>query len=276
MSHLKLKLKNFNPYWLEYLFLASVAFLSVTGFWNIYVGVNATPNFLHHLHVITNVIWLLLLLCQLSLIGSKKYELHKKIGLSVLFFAPLLFATTALLSVQSAHKGLISGRGDFLIVQNVMVTLELGLTIVLAFAFRKRRKLHGAFLLSTAMLFMGIALFFTLISFVPAFKIAGPETFYRFKMAAITGQAICVCVGLVFLIKDFRNGWPYLLAAGYFVLNELIRALLTAYSLIDPMTEWIGSMTPSFAFIGSFLALLGLLTATGIHKSRRLVTRQTS
>lgn len=65
-------------------------------------------------------------------------------GLAVLIIAPLIFATTALLTVHSAHKGLVSGQGDALIVQNVMVTLELGMLILLAFVLRKHRLLHGA------------------------------------------------------------------------------------------------------------------------------------
>ena len=116
----------------------------------------------------------------------------------MLVAGPLLVATTAMLAVHSAHKGVVSGEGDFLIVRNVMATLELGLLIFLAFLLKNRRKLHGSLLLSTTILFMGIALFFAMISFVPQFRIEGPETFYRFQMAAITGQVICLAVGFCF------------------------------------------------------------------------------
>jgi len=240
--------------------------LSITGFWNIYFGVDSDPNLYHHLHVVTNFSWLLLLLYQLTLIGKNKYLIHRKIGLSILFIGPLLVATTTLLSVHSAHKGLVSGQGDFLIVQNVMVTIEMGLLIVLAFIFKKQRKLHGAFLLSTAILFMGIALFFTLISFVPQFKIEGPETFYRFETAAATLRYVCVIVGLIFFIKDIKNGWPLLLAGSFFSLNELINKLLTEYNQIQLLTDIVGSFNQFFAFSGSFLILFIILISTGIRK----------
>lgn len=176
-----------------------------------------------------------------------------------------------MLSVYSAYNGVVSGEGDFLIVQNVMGTAELGLLILLAFVFRKRRKLHGSFLLSTAILFMGIALFFTLISFVPMFEIKGPDTFYRFGTAGLTGQIICLLVGLLFLIKDFRNGWPYLLAGLFFLLNEWVRSSLTKNKLIDPLTEFVGSMSLPFTFVGSFTLLLALLAATGILNGRNII-----
>lgn len=263
-------MKSSNQYFFEYLLISVVILLTITGFWSVYFGADSDPKPHHHLHVITNVTWLLLLLFQLSLIGKRRYKDHKKVGLAILVTGPLLFATTALLSVHSAHKGLVSGRGDFLIVQNVGVTLELGLIILLAFIMRKRRKLHGSLLLSTAILFMGIALFFTLISFVPQFRIEGPETFYRFKTAAITGQSICLIVGLLFLLRDFRNGWPFLLAGLFFVANELIRSFLEKRSLMEPLTDFVGSMSQPFTFMGSFAILAVSLAATGILDARHI------
>lgn len=260
-------MKSVHPYFFEHVLIAATMLLSVLGFWNIYRGQNAASNLYHHLHLVTDFVWLFLLLYQLRLISNKRFADHRRLGVAVLLIGPLLFATTAMLSVHSAHKGLVSGQGDPLLVQNVGVTLELGLLILLAFVLRKRRKLHGAFILSTAILFMGIALFFTLISFVPQFKIEGPETFYRFGTAAMAGQAICLVVGVLFFVKDFRNGWPFLLAGSFFVLNELIRSVLTTNKLIGPVTEVVGSMSEIFTFIGGFALLLALLVATGMRRS---------
>ena len=260
-------MKLVNRYFFEFLLIAIVMALSVTGFWKIYFGIGSDPNPHHHLHLAANFIWLFLLLFQLCLIATNKHAYHRQVGLSVLVFGPLLVATTALLSVYSAHKGLISGKGDFLIVQNVMGTLELGLIILLAFVVRRRRTLHGSFLLSTTILFMGIALFFSLISFVPAFEISGPETFHRFASAAMTGQLICMIVGVLFFIKDFRNGWPFLLVSLFFVINELIRSFLSERNLIQPLTEYVGSMSQPLTFVFSFTALSALLAGTGILNS---------
>lgn len=260
---------SLKPYRLEYLLIATTALVSVLGFWEIYFGEDAAPNPFHHLHVVTNAIWLGLLLYQLMLISDKRFGDHRRVGLAVLGLAPLLVASTALLSVRSALKGVVSGEGDFLIIQNVGVTLEVAALIFLAFAFRRRRKLHAAFLLSTCLMFMGIALFFTLISFVPQFKIEGPETFYRFGTAAMTGQAICLAVAVAFLIKDYRNNWPLMLAAVFFLLNEVVRSSLDKSKLIAPLTEVVGSMNQPLTFAGSFVLLLGLLAATGIRSTAR-------
>ncbi len=57
------------------------------------------------------------------------------------------------------------GKADVLLVQNVLVTLEMALLVFLAFLLRQNRSVHGSLLMSTSLLFMGIALFFTLISY---------------------------------------------------------------------------------------------------------------
>ena len=73
-------MNNFKKYIFEYLLIVIVILLAVTGFWKIYFGVDAHPTPYQNLHVITNLAWLFLLLYQLSLIGTKKQKLHRKIG----------------------------------------------------------------------------------------------------------------------------------------------------------------------------------------------------
>ncbi|WP_332768712.1 hypothetical protein [Phenylobacterium sp.] len=262
-------MQRVGQYFLEFGLIAAVFLISILGFWNIYFGADADAQPHHHLHIATAFMWMGLLLTQLTLMVRGSYQTHRKVGLAVMVAGPLLVATTAMLSVHSAHKGVVSGEGDFLIVQNVMVTLELGLFILLAFLLKKRRKLHGSLLLSTTILFMGIALFFAMISFVPQFKIEGPETFYRFQLAATTGQVICLAVGLLFFIRDRRNGWPFLVAGFCFFLNEAIRSLLTRFGLIDPLTEIVGSMSQPLTFVASFALLLSLLAATAAPAVRQ-------
>lgn len=229
--------------------------VSVLGFWNIYVGPDADPQPHHHLHIITAFIWMAVLFTQLLLIAGRDFASHRRLGLVLLVAAPLVVATTAMLSVHSAHKGLVSGRGDPLIIQNVMVTLELAVFLLLAFVLKRRRLLHGALLLSTSILFLGIALFFALISFVPMFRIEGPETFYRFGLAAMTGQGIVLAVGLLFFLRDRTHGWPFLMAGGCFTLNEGIKWLLTSNDLIDPLTRLVGLQDKLISFVATFLAM---------------------
>ena len=257
-------MKRLGQYIPEFVLILTVMLIMFLGFWDIYFGAKAEAQPHHHLHLATTFTWMGLLLFQLVMIARPDYRQHRKIGLAVLVAAPLLVATTAMLSVHSAQKGVASGEGDFLIVQNVMVTIELGVLISLAFLLKRRRKLHGALLLSTTLLFMGIALFFALISFAPPFRIEGPETFYRFQTAGITGQAICIAVGLALFLRDRRNGWPFLIAGACFTLNDAIRGLLSKLGLIDPLTEFVGSLSQPITFVAAFALLGSILAMTAL------------
>jgi hypothetical protein len=262
-------MKRAGHYRLEFGLIAAVMLIMVLGFWDIYFAADADAQPHHHLHITTVFIWIGLLLTQLMLMARGDRQMHRKVGLAVLVAGPLLVATTAMLSVHSAYKGLVSGEGDFLIVQNVMGTLELGLIIFLAFLLKSRRKLHGSLLLSTTISFMGVALFFAMISFVPQFRIEGPETFYRFQLAGITGQVICLAVGFLFFVRDWRNGWPFLVAALCFPLNDAIRSLLASFGLIDPLTEIIGAMSQPLTFLATFVLMFSLLAVTALPAARQ-------
>lgn len=250
---------NARKYLPELVLLSSVLVISVLGFWDLYLASDASPKMHHHLHLVTAFIWLGLLFAQLSLIAKGDFKGHRKWGLTVLFAAPLVVAAVAALSVLSAARAAASGEGDMLLVQNVGVTLELALLIVLAFVFRKRRELHGSFLTSTSILFGGIALFFALISFAPMFRIEGPETFYRFGTAAMTGQAICLVAGIAMFATAPKTRWPYLLAAGFFVLNSVIDQALVTSGLDSAATSAVGSLDPVLTFATVFVLMFAVL-----------------
>lgn len=261
-------MKNYK---LEIAFLCLVIFLSLGGFWELFMRADANPSGIHYLHLITSLLWLILLLAQLIYIERKSYSLHRKLGLAIFIIAPLIVATVALLSVHSAQKALITGQEDMLIVQNVMVTFELGLIILLAFLLRKNTQLHGAFLMSSSIIFMGIALFFSFLSFIPQFKIEGPETFYRFATVAATTNWICTIIGIIFFFKNMRNGWPWLLVGSVFFINEFINSLIHESNGIQPLTEFVGSFNQKETFIICLIGFLALLlVAWDVGKIKKL------
>jgi hypothetical protein len=250
-----------NPYRAEIGLVMATMLVATLGFWTIYVGPDADPQPRHHLHFVTTFSWMALLMTQLILLVRGRPSDHRRIGLTVLAAAAPLLASVALLTVGSAYRGWSSGEGDFLIVQNILGTIWLGAFLVLAFVLRRRRKLHGAFLMATLLLFMGPALFFALLAFAPPFRIEGPDTFYRFGTAAMTGQAIITVTAVLFFLRDRRNNWPYLLAAASFVVGEVLKILLQREGLIDPLTRFTGSLSQAWAFGLCFVGLLAVLAA---------------
>jgi hypothetical protein len=250
------KMENFKKYFFEYLLISTTILLTVSGFWNIFFGGNARPNSYQTVHAIVNFSWLFLMLYQLTLIGNNQGIKHKRLGLSILFFGPLLSAQALVLAIHSARRGLASGEGDFMIVQNTMAPIELGLIILLAFILKKRRKIHGAFLISTVVLMLGISISFFMIAFTPAL--------------IEYGMYITFFIGLLFFLKDRRNGWPIALSSSFFIINDFIFSILNKYDLIQPLTEVVGSLNQVNTFFVTFVVLLVLLIFTGITNRRRV------
>lgn len=240
-------------------FLVIVILISITGFWNIYFVPDADPTFYQNLHVLTTFIWLGLLLTQLIYIESRKNLIHRRLGKSIFVVGPILIATLVLLSVHSASKSAARGEADILVIQNMFPALEVALLILLGFLFRKNRMLHGHFLMSTSLLFFGIALFFTLISFIPGYKIEGPETFYRFETAGITATYISVAFGLLLFIMQRKSGWPWLFVCILFFVNGYIGKLIEEANQMVSLTAVIGSINEYAAFFGTLMIILTVL-----------------
>jgi uncharacterized membrane protein YozB (DUF420 family) len=179
-----------QQYTLDIAFLVLVIAVSLVGFSSLLRGDGASLTGYHVLHIVTSLAWLILLLGQLVLVQQRRYDRHRFVGASILAVGPILIASLTLLTVHSAGREAAAGTVDDLVVQNVMFTLQVALLVFLAFALRRNRKVHGALLMSTALMFLVIAFFFTLISYVPGYRIEGPETFDRFAKSGQTSALI--------------------------------------------------------------------------------------
>lgn len=261
-----------RQYAAEFLLVGATMAVGLLGFWEVYLGPDASPQPHHHLHIAVTYLWMGLLLAQLILLARGNRALHRRLGLAVLAAGPLLVAMAALLTVHSAQRAIETGQADFLIVQNILGTIWLSLMLVLAFALKKRRKVHGAALSSTLILLLGPALFFALIAFAPPFRIEGPETFYRFGMAAMTGQAIIVVIALLMLFRDRRNNWPYVLAAASFFVGEGLKAWLTSMNLIDPLTRNVAGPNQALTFVLALAITAALLAITVLPPRKKIMT----
>jgi hypothetical protein len=118
---------------------------------------------------------------------------------------------------------------------------------------------HASFIMATALVFLGIALFFTFISYVPRFRIEGPETFYRFAEAGQTISLITLIIGLLFFLRKWRTGWPWFIAASFFTMNGFLQLHLDRADLTTPLTKLVASIGRPTAFGASFLIFGALL-----------------
>lgn len=238
-----------QKYVLEIVFLVLVLVVSLLGFSSLYMGEQTGPDAYQSLHIVTSLAWLLLLLGQLVLINQRNFVRHRVIGTSIFAAGPVVVASMTLLTVHSAAKDAVAGRADMLVVQNVAFTVELALLVFLAFLLRRNRAVHGSLLLSTALMFMVIALFFSLISYVPGYRADGPGTRPHFAEAGQMSALIGAVVGLLFFLKNWRAGWPWLLTSAFFLLDGYAQFLVAQADLTMALTALVASVGRAPAFL---------------------------
>lgn len=246
-------------YSLDIAFLLIVIAVSLIGFSSLVRGEQDALTGYHVLHIITSLAWLLLLLGQLVLIRQHRFERHRAIGKYIMVAGPMVIASVSLLTVHSAAREAAAGTVDDLVVQNVTFTLELALLVLLAFVLRRNRPVHGALLLSTALMFLVIALFFTFISYVPGYRIEGPETFDRFAQSGQTSAIIGSVIGLLFFLRNVRTGWPWILVSIFFLLNGYLQMVVDRSGRTQPLTVLVGSIGELPAFALGLTVFVGLL-----------------
>lgn len=254
-----------QKYALEIVFLLLVLALSLVGFSSLFTGEESGPDAYQTLHIVTSLAWLLLLTGQLVLVGQRRFARHRTVGTSIFVVGPIVVASVALLTVHSAAKDAAVGRADTLVVQNVAFTLEVALLVFLAFVLRRNRRVHGSLLLSTALMFMVIALFFTLISYVPGYRADGAGAGPRFTEAGQTSALVGAVVGLLFFARDWRAGWPWLLTSAFLLLDGYAQMLVARADATRALTVLVASVgrTPAFGLgLTVFAAALGLAWRT--------------
>lgn len=261
-------------YTLEIAFLLIVISLSLLAFSSLALGEQAEFTAYHVLHFFTILGWLLLLLRQLFFIRQRRFDRHRAIGMSIFFAGPVLVAALTLLTVHSAAKEAVAGQVDDLVVQNVMFALEAALLIFLAFILRHNRKVHGSLLLSTALLFLVIGMFFTLIAYVPGYRSEGPELLPRFAEAGQMSALIGSVIGLLFFLKSWRTGWPWILTSGLILLDGYLQMIVDQANRTKSLTMLVASIGEAPAFGLSLLLFAVLLWVAWKVKPARGVKRR--
>ena len=246
-------------YTLEIAFLLIVIAVSLVGFSSLVGGDQVALTGYHVLHIITSLSWLLLLLGQLVLIRQHRFDRHRAIGKYIMVAGPIVIASVSLLTVHSAARESAAGTVDDLVVQNVTFTLELALLVFLAFVLRRNRNVHGSLLMSTALMFLVIALFFTFISYVPGYRIEGPDTFDRFAKSGQTSALIGSVMGLLFFLRNVRTGWPWILVSMFFLLNGYVQMVVDQSGHTQALTVLVGSIGELPAFALGLMVFVGLL-----------------
>ena len=135
-------------------FGALLVLLSVAAFWKPYFShpTRVAEPYVHG-HVFFVALWMSALVVQPLLIRARRFDLHRAIGRASFALAPLVGVSALLLAHSrfSRMEEATFARSAFTLYLPLTSTTAFLATYALALAFRRRRTMHAAFMLGTAL-----------------------------------------------------------------------------------------------------------------------------
>lgn len=242
------------------LFFIAVTFL---GFWQSYFSALARVPLAFHVHALTALVWLGLLLIQSWSIHQGRRGLHKIVGKASFVAFPLLILGLVMIMNRVAGFYLDDVNNAASVepsVGAITVVAIAAYLVLYAMALRHRRnpKLHGGYMLATPLiLFESPAGRATSQLFNwPQFADRTPIQEFGDFIAVLDAFAIALAIVLYF--ADRKHGAPWLIAAGFLIVQSLVayypdlipgfRMFFAAYA------QWPASATLTGALLAGVLA----------------------
>lgn len=257
------------PYPRAYLYLMGLVPLVGLAFWPGYFARLGETPWAIHLHGVTAMLWVLMLISQAWAIHSGRRALHRATGRSSFLLVPVFFAG-GFLVLQSMSQRTFGGHPFFEVFGAGLGALDLLAVLFFAgfyyAALRNRRRvqLHARYMLATVLLLATPIASRVLNSYVPGLRIEGPEDMHLFVVGVHLGNAIALAIALVLYLQARRHGLPWLLAATFLVVSSISFQWLAASGVWQAVFRGIGQL-PSLVLVALGLVLGVLVLWRGLR-----------
>lgn len=246
-----------------------VFFVAITliGFWTTYFSNIAGVPIEFHVHAVTALVWLALLLLQTWSIQNGKNQLHKTTGKASFLLFPLLILGFVMIVNRAAarfgHK--LSEPEPIELSIGAITLVSIAAYLVLyALALKNRRnvKLHGGYMLATPLILFespGSRATGKWLNW-PSFDDRTPFQTFADSIAAL--DAIALVAAIAIYLTDRKHGAPWLLASGFLVVQSIVayypdaipgfRSMFASYATLPPVVTLLGAV-----FAGAAAGWLG-------------------
>ncbi|MEO7243767.1 MAG: hypothetical protein ABIX12_01260 [Rubrivivax sp.] len=218
------------------LWFIALLVITVVGFWPTYFSqLPGGPHLTHHLHGITMLLWVLLLITQALLVRTHRIALHRRLGRVSLVLAPLVVLSGIVVTLHNIRSApnpthpFMLGLYAF----GWFLSLSFGLLWGLAMVHRRDVQLHARYMITTALvlLFPGFYRALTLAGEALDLPVPG---FYD-------AQYLIGAAGLALIVWDLRRGRvraPFVVFTGLWALNLLLWKVLPNLDAWRRFTAW--------------------------------------
>ncbi|MBU2588539.1 MAG: hypothetical protein KJ872_10535 [Alphaproteobacteria bacterium] len=227
------------PYRNAHYFVGFVLLVIVVGFWASYFSVAGGVPTAFHVHAISSMAWLLLLIAQHVTIHRRQNGLHKQMGLASFALFPFLILGFVMIINVSAraysagsspfHDYIAPAFGTAMVVAiAAYVTL-----FYLALKHRRNVRLHAGYMLATPLILFESPFSRFMDLLFPAWNFIGSEGPHAVLDVIAISDGLAILFALALYRMDRKHGAPWLVASFFMALQ----AVLTWFAPSIPILE---------------------------------------
>lgn len=209
------------PYRLAPYFVGFVLLVILAGFWASYFGASDPIPLAFHVHAISSMTWLALLIVQQVAVQRRAMELHRILGkASFVLFPFLIFGFVMIINYTAGHFA--SGEGPVTMVLGPAFGIGMGIAIAayltlfyLALKHRRNVKLHAGYMLATPLILFESPFSRVMGDYLPWMNVIGSEFPQVILDTILLSDLIVAAFALVLWARHRKHGAPWLVAAGF-------------------------------------------------------------
>jgi hypothetical protein len=209
------------PYRHAHYFVGCVLLTVLIGFWASYWAPIGEVPLAFHVHAITSMIWLLLLIVQSVTIQRRQNPLHRQLGQASLVLFPFLILGFMMIIDVSARSH-VAAKSPFAIHNAASFGIGTAIAIAayltlfyLALKHRRNVRLHAGYMLASPIILFESPFSRILPEYLPWLNVIGSTGPQEVQDTIAISNAIAAAFALVLYFRDRKHGVPWLLAAGF-------------------------------------------------------------
>lgn len=216
------------PYRHGHFYVGFVLLVILAGFWASYFAPIGTVPFAFHVHAITAMTWLLLLIAQSVAIHRRMNALHRQVGWASFALFPLLIVGLTMIINFSADR-LAANEGEFIAFAGPSFAIGMAIAIAayltlfyLALKHRRNVKLHAGYMLATPLILFESPFSRVIDAYLPWLNVIGSEGPQALFDTIVVGDTIATAFALVLYFRDRKHGAPWLVASAFMMLQAVV------------------------------------------------------
>ncbi len=227
----------------------------VWGFWGSYFNPPGSIPAAFHVHALTSLAWLGLLMLQIWSIQNGRRELHRFAGkLSFALFPMLIVGFVMIVNVSAAGALDPDDRGGQFFAASFGFSMAIAIAAYLTVYFlalkhRNNVALHAGYMLTTPLILFESPLSRVILDVIPLGAITGSDFPQLVLDAIVLSMLLSVVFAVVVYLRVKKYGAPFLVAAGFLVVESI-----TMY--FGPQLDWAREAFLAYARLPTWTTLV--------------------